>query len=1002
MFSSQRGDRDIGCVYARSASTLLEESKVSRERWLRGEQEGQEPFDWYGLARAHGVTIEQAQALYREAIRQAGKGQGSRRSARDIYLELLAQARPETRRPAPGKVTRTMRLAAERAGKRRRKTPAAPGKRTLTSYLEPPPASSRHASQEQQRLETTAGPSPASAGSGATSPARERLVPGTAAYRRYQANLLAAHGHLEELDALEAEESASAESEASSTGSGVELDTTRPLPTSPWTDMARSFGQRSAGGNDHFWFRQNPARPAAAGMVFRKEDDPRGSTHLREPSGIDDALRFVTGQPLPEMLRRQMEHLLGADLSGVRVQTSDRAATAASAAGAKAFTVGPNVFFARGLYQPESAAGRELLLHELVHVVQWLQGKVPAIWDMRIAERSDPLEREAEETVRQLSGSLGQAVERTVEAAAPRTSMGMDTGQGALGGWSDLAPGRRALAPATASGLLLREEAGDAPSPARIPEGGEPVGEVGIINWDGAPQVRLRSAPDTQGDTIIGHLPFSSHVQVIARFPGGWYFVSTPGGQMGYVAETYVWTHLPEPNARLHRVEAGRPGFAISIAERYYGVRADDWGQDLRFYVNVLAWVNHIPVPDTTDGWRDVAFQPGHLIWIPSIEFARSLQGVVNAGSVSYNIADSLGMADFAERMGELWEDIRRAIELSGQHMGEAVRRHAEQALWNALVALGIMLVAAVALLAVSTAVGAAIGALAGGVGAAPGAAAGFEVGMALLEWLGLGMLVYWIGDALLRVGGAFGQFLGTVWGAHGDQRTLDRAAREFAEAIGTLLGVILEGVILLGASHGLGKALGMLRGTRFGQIIGESVLGRWLGERVTNFREGKTPIPRPREALLRIYRNVEIVDSSGKPVGEFDGIDMGRRMFIEDKSAQGLSRLNPRTGRPSQTPEQWAQRQIFGKTVTRIRNLLHDATTTRPAGGTTSAPTLAEIQGFRRLHFRIDANTPTLRAAVTAELAKLRAQHPGWEFTAEFGVHITIPPVPTPDSNDE
>jgi hypothetical protein len=200
-----------------------------------------------------------------------------------------------------------------------------------------------------------------------------------------------------------------------------------------------------------------------------------------------------------------------------------------------------------------------------------------------------------------------------------------------------------------------------------------------------------------------------------------------------------------------------------------------------------------------------VHFQESDIIWVPSRAFARGLQGVVNSGSASYNIADSAGLAGFVERTGELWDDFGRAIDLSGRYIGEAIGRHTEQALWQALEALALMLVAAVGLLAISTALGAAVGALAGGVGAAPGAAAGFEVGMALLEWLGLGLLVTWVGSALLRVGGAFGDFLGTVWTARGDQTLLNTGARQFAEAVGTLMGVLVEAVVFLAAARGIG-----------------------------------------------------------------------------------------------------------------------------------------------------------------------------------------------------
>jgi hypothetical protein len=66
---------------------------------------------------------------------------------------------------------------------------------------------------------------------------------------------------------------------------------------------------------------------------------------------------------------------------------------------------------------------------------------------------------------------------------------------------------------------------------------------------------------------------------------------------------------LPEPGATLHKVRAGQPGFAISIAEQHHGRDADDWGQDLRFYVNVLAWVNKRPIPDSTSGWKSLQFR---------------------------------------------------------------------------------------------------------------------------------------------------------------------------------------------------------------------------------------------------------------------------------------------------------------------------------------------------------------------------------------------------------
>jgi hypothetical protein len=59
-----------------------------------------------------------------------------------------------------------------------------------------------------------------------------------------------------------------------------------------------------------------------------------------------------------------------ADFRQVRVHTGDRAAEAARAVGARAFTVGRDLVFDSGEYEPNSRVGQRLLAHELTHVVQ--------------------------------------------------------------------------------------------------------------------------------------------------------------------------------------------------------------------------------------------------------------------------------------------------------------------------------------------------------------------------------------------------------------------------------------------------------------------------------------------------------------------------------------------------------------------------------------------------------------------------------------------------------
>ncbi|MDC0711686.1 SH3 domain-containing protein [Stigmatella sp. ncwal1] len=530
--------------------------------------------------------------------------------------------------------------------------------------------------------------------------------------------------------------------------------------------------------------------------------------------------------------------------------------------------------------------------------------------------------------------------------------------------------------------------------------GDEAVGRVGIIQWDGIPEVRLRSTSSTSGANVIQSLPFNTQVQIISRVANGWSFVATRGGQMGFVASEYIWTQMPEPCARLHRVEQGIPGTAIAIAETYYGDLAAHWGQDLRFYVNVLAHANRVPVLSGTAGWRKVHFQYDRLIWIPSRQYAQSLEGVVNSGSISYNLATTLGST--AARVVQLWDDYHRAIFLSTRYLQEAVTRHAEKALRDIIVALAEMVVGGIAVLAISTTIGAAVGALAGGAGAVPGAAAGFEVGLIILEWLGLAMLMNWVVESLWKVAKAFATFFGTVWNARGSAAAIDRAAREFAEAIATLIAAILEGLIMLAMSRGVSWLVKSLRGTALGRKIGETRLAEWLNRRIDAFREARAG--RPREVLGnlakkvvegRFFRQVELVQltkkGKNKTLGEFDGIDMIRKMFIEFKTARRLHKANP-----PRSAADWADSAIFSSTVARIQALLVEATGTRVTQrGSPEVPTLAEIQGFRRLQFRIDADTPALRAGVAQALSKLRAAYPTWTFEVQWGINILLPPLP-------
>jgi hypothetical protein len=77
-----------------------------------------------------------------------------------------------------------------------------------------------------------------------------------------------------------------------------------------------------------------------------------------------------SGAPLEGAVRRPLEARFGRDLSAVRVHTGEEAARSADALGARAFTVSSDVVFGRGEFEPRSAAGADLLAHEVAHTVQ--------------------------------------------------------------------------------------------------------------------------------------------------------------------------------------------------------------------------------------------------------------------------------------------------------------------------------------------------------------------------------------------------------------------------------------------------------------------------------------------------------------------------------------------------------------------------------------------------------------------------------------------------------
>jgi hypothetical protein len=112
------------------------------------------------------------------------------------------------------------------------------------------------------------------------------------------------------------------------------------------------------------------------GLLQTKHIQANDSLVSLVPPMDHDILRS-SGQPLDQATRAYFEPRFGYSFSDVRVHTTDDASTLAESIHARAFTLGRNVAFAASEYQPDTVAGRQLIAHELTHVVQQSIGAQP-------------------------------------------------------------------------------------------------------------------------------------------------------------------------------------------------------------------------------------------------------------------------------------------------------------------------------------------------------------------------------------------------------------------------------------------------------------------------------------------------------------------------------------------------------------------------------------------------------------------------------------------------
>lgn len=146
-----------------------------------------------------------------------------------------------------------------------------------------------------------------------------------------------------------------------------------------------------AAGTNQAFFRQKPAPVSAIQKcaceeeekLQRKEEGQAEEVHLKTGDdnsagmtatpAVHDAINS-SGQTLDGGTKNFMESRFGYDFSDVQIHNDSLAHRSSTDINALAYTHGNHIVFGEGQYRPDSDSGKQLLAHELTHVVQQKNG----------------------------------------------------------------------------------------------------------------------------------------------------------------------------------------------------------------------------------------------------------------------------------------------------------------------------------------------------------------------------------------------------------------------------------------------------------------------------------------------------------------------------------------------------------------------------------------------------------------------------------------------------
>jgi len=139
-----------------------------------------------------------------------------------------------------------------------------------------------------------------------------------------------------------------------------------------WADWAKAMGNSDNPADQEALRNDVTGRITAPFESIFFKSRLGGAREEEDPGMVRASL--LQGKPLEAGVRSRMESAYGQSFGGVRVHTDAGAAKVSDRLNARALTVGSDIAFAPGEYQPGSPIGDALIAHELAHVIQQSSG----------------------------------------------------------------------------------------------------------------------------------------------------------------------------------------------------------------------------------------------------------------------------------------------------------------------------------------------------------------------------------------------------------------------------------------------------------------------------------------------------------------------------------------------------------------------------------------------------------------------------------------------------